>query len=81
MYRTVVREMCNVICCVARYTFGEPVRGMVTLNFTMEASTRSYSLMFKQVVASLDVSNNTEQLKYFLEYCVLYRKKENTHLQ
>ena len=39
--------------CIDRYTFGEPVIGMVTLNFTLEASGRRESLMFKQVVASL----------------------------
>ena len=40
-----------------RYTFGETVDGMVTLNFTLEASGRRESLMFKQVLASLSVSN------------------------
>ena len=41
----------------SRYTFGEAVNGIVTLNFTLEASGRRESLMFKQIVKSLQVSN------------------------
>jgi len=55
------------------------VNGTVTLNFTLEASGRRESLMFKQVVASLNVSDKVQHLKYLTTDFIIYVQKKGKY--